>query len=107
MTLSPLAEKGQLLNTTNMKNKKIYFADYTPFKSHYHLNDGCDVTVSVACRDPEFNHRHHTAFDDCCGGLRLLTEEEVLNIVAKDNAEEGWKHGDVEADGTPILTYAQ
>lgn len=92
-----------------MKNKNIYFADYSTFESRYFTTNGLgeQVTVSVGRRGQARNENSHTAFDDCCGGLRLLTEEEVLDIVATLNAEQGYKQGDVEADGTPILTYAQ
>jgi hypothetical protein len=89
-----------------MKNKKIYFIDRTPFTTHYNPEDGREITISVGCRGRDTKGNHCTAFNES-GGLRLLTEEEVRDTVAKFNSAEGWKQGDVEADGTPILTYAQ
>lgn len=85
--------------------KKTYFIDHTPFTSRYHPTDGRDVIISVGCRGRDITENNHTAFNDGDrGGLRLLTGEEVFHKVGELNAAEGWKRGDAEADGTPILT---
>jgi hypothetical protein len=87
-----------------MKNKKIYFIDRTEFTTHYQTEDGRNVAVSVGCRGRYQHENHCTAFS-LTGGLRRLTEEEVADLVAQFNTNEGWKAGDVEPDGTPILTH--
>jgi hypothetical protein len=86
-----------------MKNKKIYFIDRTEFTTHYQTEDGRNIAVSVGCRGRDTSENHCTAFNET-GGLRRLTEAEAADLVASFNADEGWKQGDVEADGTPILT---
>jgi hypothetical protein len=88
-----------------MKNKKIYFVDYTKFTTHHNPEDGREITVSVGCRGRDVKENHSTAFS-ASGGLRRLTEIEASDLVAHFNADEGWKQGDVEDDGTLILTRA-
>jgi hypothetical protein len=87
-----------------MNKNNIYYVNREHFQSRYNVNGSSLVTVSAARRGDPLNESRHTAFDDA-GGLRLLTEEEVLDLVASENAAEGWKHGDVEPDGALILTY--